>query len=264
MKTITLGQLKQLHAAGELGSFNSRIDFVLIDNRKNSDDTEINFEIDMLWLKTDKQRDLLTQWGFIEPKFKEGDYIIHPEVGFCKIRTIIGNAIEYVYEGSTLVCSMHIESGNCKNSRLATPEEIEANTLIKLEVGSYIVDHFGKTNQIVSVDSRGYVEVKRKEGWNTAFWIGSDFHKKAKLATPEQIKAFNTVWNEGIEEARKYKDGQPCLVNCLNNPGGWFLRYADGNGFFYDACKKSGKTIITWDRHMPLNETTIKNLPVNE
>lgn len=331
MKTITLGQLKQLYAVGELGSFNNRVDCFLTSYRMNPDDTEIYFEVGVLVGGNDKQKALLTQWGIIEPepKFKDGDYIIHRNGKFMQIICRLSGSDTLYYEKESQYL-FSIGSDDYNQSRLATQQEIEANTLIKLEVGSYIyhpdwgvgnvikkernqvaewaytirqkngneyqlihgsIRHkkstiatpeqikkfnepeliklevgsyitgpFGTTIKIISIDG-GYVLVERRNGSTDAFWIGSEFHIKSKIATPEQIAAFNRPWNEGIEEARKYKDGQPCLVR--DAYCNWRLQYANGKGDFYSNNKKSG-VIACYNLHMPLNKTTIKNLPVNE
>lgn len=266
MKTITLGRIKQLHAVGELGSFNNRVDTLLTSYRRDHDDTEINFEVVVLVGMNDKQKDLLTKWGFIEPesKFKDGDYIIHRNGKFMQIICRLSGSDTLYYEKESQYL-FSLGSDDYNQSRLATPEEIEANTLIQPIKGEYMNHKFYGVIKVHVVDNtmnRFYLI--SKSGDIIKVFFGGTLHKEMTKATPEQIYSFNRPWNEGIEEARKYKDGQPCLVNCPTNPDGWFLRYANGKGFFYDACKKSGKTIITWDYHMPLNEKTIKNLPINE
>lgn len=268
MIKITKSQLINLYDLRDESQMSEPIKPLLKDHFDKNDDYIYNLqdnEFEHLIRNFNQlQKTLLIHLRLIkpEPKFKDGDYIIHRNGNFMQIIYRLSGFDTLYYDKKTFNYLFSIGSDDYTQSRLATAEEIKANTLIKLEVGSYIVDPFGKIMQIVSIDPRGCVVAKEKEGWNTMFWISSNFHRKAKLATPEQIFTFNSPWNEGIEEARKYKDGQPCLVRA-NNLQTFELRYADGKGEFYSVGRKSGST-NTWDHHMPLNETTIKNLPVNE
>jgi hypothetical protein len=182
--------------------------------------------------------------------------------------------LKNLYENKTIQ-----EMEQFKEMVKATPEQIkEFNEpeLIKLEVGTYIYHPEHGVSKIHAAE-RTTVFVTVIRFWHTDFkfgksplgkyWFdqGLDFHKQLKLATPEQIKSFNTIWNEGIEEARKYKDGQPCLVSdCDGGWNRWELRYANGKGHFYSFGKRHSTDFINFSYHMPLNEQTIKNLPVNE
>lgn len=267
MKTITLGRIKQLYAVGELGSFNNRVDTLLTSYRRDHDDTEINFGAGVLVGMNDKQKDLLTKWGFIDPesKFKDGDYIIVPDVGFVQVNENPKGVFNYTDSSDDYFV---INSWRYINSRLATPEEIEENTFIKLEVGNYIYrsnPEYG-VGKVIKKEKNQVVEweytIRQKDGYEYQIRKGSSRHKQIKYATPEQIYSFNRPWNEGIEEAKKYKDGQPCLVShALGDP--WALAYSNGNGQFYKKYRIYGDT-FNWRYHLPLNEQTIKNLPINE
>ncbi len=74
--------------------------------------------------------------------------------------------------------------------------------------------------------------------------------KRVRLATPEEI-----------EKAQWYPDGTPCLVSGSDKKG-WELRYATGEGRFYDYGAKTDKVSSSvWNHHMKLD---INNLPVTQ
>jgi hypothetical protein len=71
---------------------------------------------------------------------------------------------------------------------------------------------------------------------------------RLRLATPEEI-----------EKATLPKDGTPCWVKSSDYEP-WILRYANGEGEFYDFQRKSGP-ISTWKHVRPFDPN---DLPVNE
>lgn len=64
---------------------------------------------------------------------------------------------------------------------------------------------------------------------------------------------------EEIKKATAPADGTPCLVRDSFSQG-WYFRYANGKGEFYDRSKKSG-TAISWRYFQILDD--LSNLPAN-
>ena len=86
--------------------------------------------------------------------------------------------------------------------------------------------------------------------------IPEDDYKQMRIAcTSEQHALFDEIFGKDKEI---YPDGTPCLVS-NHIFGGWFFRYADGNGFYYINGKKSGEVIS----HIYHQKLDINNLPVN-
>jgi hypothetical protein len=82
------------------------------------------------------------------------------------------------------------------------------------------------------------------------------YQEMRKACTAPQNVLFDEIFGKDEEV---YPDGTPCLVRSDISQG-WYFRYANGKGEFYDISKKSGES-STWRQHMKLD---INNLPVNE
>jgi hypothetical protein len=98
----------------------------------------------------------------------------------------------------------------------------------------------GETFQIFSIDEKRN-EVAFEKGKHVSM-------NRLRLATPEEI-----------EKATLPKDGTPCWVK-ENEGSEWILRYANGEGEFYDFQRKDGFT-STWKHVRPFDPN---DLPVNE
>jgi hypothetical protein len=338
-KTITKGQLIDLFNANRVNSsyIETILDLEIV--RHNHDDYIIKpFDLSHLIIfGNDKQKALLTQWGIIEPelKFKDGDWIKHRNGFFYQLICKKKDSGTFYYDKKYDLYLFADGSDDYNNSRLATPEEIEANTktligryfhhtavgtykithfnsysnpvgiskggkdliitylsswiaateqqikefnepeLIKLEVGSFIyhpdfgvskgVETLGITKDEINHKDKNILSVlfENKSGVLFHIRVGSQIHKELTYATAEQKAAFHCIWNEGQEEAKKYKDGQPCLVRDWDR-NEWILKYADGKGCFYLGLNGKQGPSGPYNFHLPINSETIKNLPVNE
>jgi hypothetical protein len=91
------------------------------------------------------------------------------------------------------------------------------------------------------------------------------------IITEEEYLTMKKYLHDGLQDFfdktfSKYltlKHGTPCLVSAISTGGNWVLRYANGNGKFYDNTKKSKKS-SQWPHFIPLTPETLKDLPCNE
>lgn len=111
---------------------------------------------------------------------------------------------------------------------------------VKYKVGDYVItkgytkDYDGRVLKITKISNNncGYFEV-----FDGGYFYGTpNFGMKMifRLATPEEIK-----------KATMIPDGTPCFVRG-DIHGGWRLRYADGNGRFYQCSKKKSGDTNKW------------------
>lgn len=105
----------------------------------------------------------------------------------------------------------------------------------KYKVGDWVIGWFNrycenglfveKAWKIARISPSGHLTPEGKD-----FEAFCTENYSVRLATPEEIK-----------KATYIPDGTPCFVRD-NRSSGWFLRYANGEGKFYESSRKSGHT----------------------